>query len=279
MQTIIGQTKFKERVNNLVGGLPTFIILEGGRGSGKKLMAQYIANTLKYRMITIGTKIDDIRTMISNTSSLSLPTIYFIPDADNMSVGAKNSLLKITEEPPKNLYIIMSLEHRENTLNTIRSRGTVLELDNYTRNELEDYLIMNYQLDSTAKDELLDYVDNPGEINELMEIGFEDFLGYVNKVYDNILEVSTGNSFKIPNKFKFKEDDTGYPVSIFLKMFQRLCINLIDPRINEGLDYDYISNVVAMITATSEALNSLRIRGVNKKSVIDIWILNIRRLR
>lgn len=258
---------------------PTFTILEGPKGQGKKTLAKAVSEILGYRMLTIGTKIDDIREMIANTSSLSIPTIYFIPDADNMSIGAKNSLLKITEEPPKNLYILMTLQHRENTLNTIRSRGTVLELDNYTKNELEDYLIMNYDLDIKNDGELLDYVDNPGEIDEIMAIGVEEFINYVHKVFDNILEVSTGNSFKIPAKFKFKDEEQGYPINIFLKIFQRVCISSIDPRYNESVSVEEIMQVTQMVRMTNTALNELAVRGINKKSVIDLWILNIRRLR
>ena len=280
MSTIIGQSKFLERVYTLQNNFPTFVILEGAKGQGKKTVAKELSKILGYRMLTIGTKIDDIREMIANTGSLSVPTIYFIPDADNMSVGAKNSLLKITEEPPKNLYIVLTLQHRENTLSTIRSRATVLELDNYTRNQLEEYLIMNYPvMEPDLKDELLDYVDNPGEIDDLMSIGIQEFLDYVYKVFDNILEVSTGNSFKIPNQFKFKEDDKGYPVQIFLKIFERVCISAIDPRQFPDVTLEQIETIAEMIRITNKALNELNTRGINKKSVIDLWILDIRRLR
>ena len=41
--------------------------------------------------------------------------IYLIQNADKMSLNAKNSLLKLVEEPPQQAYIIMELQQIENT--------------------------------------------------------------------------------------------------------------------------------------------------------------------
>lgn len=279
MSTIIGQSKLMNKLEALKSGFPSFTILEGPEGQGKKTLAPRIAEELGFRFITIGNKIDDIREMISGSVGLTKPTMYFIPNGDNMSMGARNSLLKITEEPPRNLYILMGLEHRENTLGTIRSRASVLELDNYARAELRQYIESKYpELDKEVAEEFLDYADNPGEVDHLITIGVE-MLDYAYKVYDNILEVSTGNSFKIPQKFKFKEDDTGYPVSIFMKIFQRICLEKVHPEVYPNVTVDEIELATMMIRATSHALGQLTVRGISKKAVADLWILDLRRLR
>lgn len=280
MSRIIGQDKFMEMVKT-IKSFPSFCILEGPQGQGKKTMANWIAETLGYRMVTIGTKIDDVRQMIADVQNLSCPIIYFIPDADTMSVGARNSLLKVTEEPPKNLYIIMSLIHSDNTLNTIKSRGRVFALDNYSYGELEEYMKSKYQIDPYFYDQLLEVASNPGEIDELMEVGFSEFIAYVDKVYANILEVSTGNSFKIADKLSFKKDDEGYSVELFLKVFQKISCDEIRPvELNATqLDEDEILRTVNIMRATNEALRELSIRGVNKRAVFDMWVLNVRRYR
>lgn len=260
---------------------PSFCILEGPQGQGKRTMANWIAETLGYRIVTIGTKIDDVRQMIADVQNLSSPIIYFIPDADNMSVGARNSLLKVTEEPPKNLFIIMSLTHSDNTLTTIKSRGRILTLDNYTTNELEQYANSKYTVEPEVMYQLLEVATNPGEIDELMSIGFEQFMKYVDKVYVNILEVSTGNSFKIADKLKFKSDDEGYSVELFLKVFQKISCDEIRPVDNNAtkINQSEILRTVNIMRATNEALRELGIRGVNKKAVFDMWVLNVRRYR
>lgn len=281
MSRIIGQYNFKEMVKTLKS-FPSFCIIEGQPGQGKKTMANWIANTLNYTMVTIGTRIDDIRQMIANCQNLSSPIIYFIPDADNMSVGARNSLLKVTEEPPRNLYIIMSLTHSDNTLATIRSRGRVFSLDNYSASELMEYINDNYDLYSDEAHDIIEIATNPGEINELMKLGFKGFIDYVDKVYDNILNVSTGNSFKIADKLKFKKDDEGYSVELFLKVFQKISCDSINPLYlpkGEVIPKDEIEQSINIMKATNKALQELNIRGVNKKAVFDMWVLNVRRYR
>lgn len=261
---------------------PSFSILEGPQGQGKKTMAKWISETLGYRMVTIGTKIDDVRQMIADVQNLGSPLIYFIPDADTMSIGARNSLLKVTEEPPKNLFIIMSLVHSDNTLTTIKSRGRVLPLNNYTKTELGDYVIMNYQVELELCEQLLEVATNPGEVDELMTLGFNEFIQYVDKVYMNILEVSTGNSFKIADKLGFKKDDEGYSVELFLRVFQKIGCDSINPMYlpeGEKLSKEEIEQTVDIMKATNKALHELSIKGVNKKAVFDMWVLNVRRYR
>lgn len=282
-RTLIGQEKFKMMVE-MLKSLPSFCIIEGGRGSGRTVMTEFIADTFGYPMLTIGCKIDDVRQMVAESRKLRKPTIYYIPDADTMSLGAKNSLLKITEEPPKNLHIIMSLEHRDNTLATIKSRGMVLTIDPYTKAELEDYLIMNYDMPKNTDlvNDMLDIASTPGEIDELMSIGFEEFIAYVDKVYNNILEVSTGNSFKIPNKLKFKKDDEGYSVELFLKVFQKISADDIKHRLrdrNYTLTKEELECDVNIMRCTNHALKEMSVRGANKKAIMDVWILNVRRYR
>ncbi len=271
--TIVGQSKFIERVVGL-RSLPQFCIIEGARGSGKATLVKYIAELYKLPLITINSKVDDIRQMLAESKKLRQKTIYFIKDADTMSIGAKNSLLKVTEEPPKNLIIFMSLESKDNTLATIKSRANILTMDPYSFDELQDYLLTNYELpgDENLVNEILEVVTTPGEINEIMSIGFEEFLQYVNKVYLNILEVSTGNSFKIPNKLKFKKDDGGYSCELFLKVFQKISADDLKSRQFDNtynMTRDEVLRDVHIMRCTNKAL----------KEIMDIWILNVRRFR
>ena len=49
------------------------------------------------------------------------PIIYLIQNADRMSLNAKNSLLKLVEEPPNNAYVFMELQQMENTFDAASS--------------------------------------------------------------------------------------------------------------------------------------------------------------
>ena len=52
--------------------------------------------------------------------------IYIIPDAELMSAGAQNALLKTIEEPPAYVLIILIVKNKELLLQTIRSRCVTL---------------------------------------------------------------------------------------------------------------------------------------------------------
>lgn len=57
--------------------------------------------------------------------------VYILADAENrLSAVQQNSLLKLIEEPPKNVVFIFTCENSRNFLITIRSRCTILRLRN-----------------------------------------------------------------------------------------------------------------------------------------------------
>ena len=168
---MIGQLELQTRVNDIISRnkFPRFTILTGPYGSGKKLMADKIAKQLSRYVINVDCKVDSIRQMITQVYKVLEPTVYIIADADNMSENAKNAILKITEEPPNMAYIIMTLIDENNTLPTIRSRGTVYKMNPYSKYELEQYTRLN-NIDLSKKDinSVLDVCSTPGQINKLI---------------------------------------------------------------------------------------------------------------
>lgn len=105
---MIGQKEILKQVDDLMDkGFPRFVVITGQKGQGKKYLAKQIAKKLNYPIIVSEIKIENIRQIIELSYKHTEPIIYLIPDADKMSLGAKNSLLKVIEEPPNNAYFIM----------------------------------------------------------------------------------------------------------------------------------------------------------------------------
>ena len=120
---------------------PKFIVLQGRKGSGKKLLCKWISevsNTDFYYVLP-DVKVDTIRQMIDDAYTIKDKTLMVIPDADSMSLSAKNALLKVVEEPPKNITFIMTLQDINNTLDTIKSRAAVFSMNVYRPHEIELY--------------------------------------------------------------------------------------------------------------------------------------------
>ena len=164
----IGNAVMEDRVSHAY-------ILNGERGSGKKMLASLFAMTLlcekhgpdpcnechsciqaesgnhpdiirvtheKPNTISV----DDIREQVNNTIDIKPYQgpykIYIIPEADRMTAQAQNALLKTIEEPPEYAVIMLLTSNIDGLLPTIRSRCVRLDLK-----VVDDGLIKKYLME------------------------------------------------------------------------------------------------------------------------------------
>lgn len=76
--------------------------------------------------------VDQIRALVSDAVILPNEAVgkaFVIEEADLMNPNAQNALLKLLEEPPAYLRLILSTENPENLLPTVRSRCTRYDLN------------------------------------------------------------------------------------------------------------------------------------------------------
>lgn len=262
---MIGQENLLKEIDKQIkqNTLPRFVILVGTRGSGKKLIAHHIANELEgMEYILQDVSIASVRDMIEDAYTIKDLTVYVIPDADSMSIAARNAMLKVVEEPPNNAYFIMTLENENNTLSTIKSRGTIFHMDNYSQNELTEFcknkfngVVINFAL-ATCQ--------TPGELELMYSINIKEFENYVHLVIDNIAEVSGANAFKIADRVALKDGAEGYDLKLFWTAFIHNVVSNKDKKYWNA------------IPITDKALQQLRIRGINRVFLMDKWILDVR---
>lgn len=255
---------------------PRFSIIFGAEGSGKKTLAQSIAVALNCGLARVDIKIDAIREMIRTCYTVQEPTVYLIADADKMSVSAKNAMLKICEETPKNAYIIMTVCDESTVLNTISSRAGKYFMQPYTPNEILQYYDEVSNNDATKIYAITDLCETPGDVNKLLDVGVDDFYNYVEKVVDNIALTSSANAFKIANEIDFKGGE-GYDMVLFLRAFRSICGRELRRCIAEKSDIVEREHYSAGIRIASTALTNAKITGINKSALFDMFILDIRR--
>lgn len=272
---MIGQKYLLKYIEELVQkGFPRFVIVTGQKGQGKTEVIKYISRSLDIPFCDVGIKIDDIREMIEMSYKLTEPIIYVISNADKMSIGAKNSLLKVIEEPPQQAYFIMELNQIENTLETIKSRCQELKLQHYSSDEIQEMInIIAPGIDYETTRILKPIATNFYEIKTLMSYNPIEFYNYCVKVYENIHRVQSANSFKIPEKLDIKGTGEGYDLDLFFKMYVYLCLQ--DMINSNDSDKDKILYDCSEITIKCK--NKLSITGINKQFLLDIWILDIRK--
>lgn len=76
-------------------------------------------------------------------SSYSGNKVYIINNIDLATVPAQNKLLKILEEPPKNVYFILNTTNPSSVLQTILSRAIKISLKPFDYQDLKQYFSLN----------------------------------------------------------------------------------------------------------------------------------------
>lgn len=267
---MIGQKNLIKNIDDMLtqNTLPHFILITGAKGSGKKTLARYIGSGLGILM-NIDISVDSIRAMIENSYKVVDTAVYLIADADNMSVSAKNALLKVTEEPPNNAYFIMTLEDVYSTLQTIRSRGTIFTMENYSQEELTEFINSELDVQENYISSVLKLAQTPGEILEVSKYDIQEFYKFVELVIDNIADSELANTFKIADKLALTKDAEGYDLKLFFKAFTTICLQRMvgvnAPKYAKG------------VSITSGALRDIGINGISKQMLVDDWILEMRK--
>jgi hypothetical protein len=264
---MIGQKRIQDRISTLIqnGTFPRFTILTGQFGSGKKTLAKQIAKQLGGFVISVEPKVANIREMIEQCYKTTAKTIYVLADADGMSLAARNALLKVIEEPPNNAYFIMTLQDSMNTLDTIRSRGMIFQMDAYTPAEIK--MCVGTTTDEKLLNRFVQLCDTPYAVQLVKSYNLKQFSDYVNLVVDNVALVSGSNSFKIADKIAVDGDDTKYDLTVFWRAFSYECLSRLK---SDPLKYS------RAIEITSTYIQDLRTSSLNRSCTFDMWLLDIR---
>lgn len=88
-------------------------------------------------------KVDEIRHLKAEFTKSAMEgsqKLFIIQDAEKMTTGAANSLLKFIEEPGPGVYILMLTTNKSAVLPTIRSRTQVIEMQPLSKEKLLEQL-------------------------------------------------------------------------------------------------------------------------------------------
>lgn len=92
--------------------------------------------------------IDDIRKIISDAyiiPSESNYKLFIIKNSETMTIQAQNALLKLLEEPPKGVFLVLTCKALDSILTTIKSRAQIFTLSYYDSkyNTINDHKALN----------------------------------------------------------------------------------------------------------------------------------------
>ena len=156
MDQIIGHEKVKQSLAKMIqdGKVGHAYLFFGKEGIGKKMVAMQFAkqimhledgiwNESDFHMVEADQdmiKVEEIRKLIAEAYLKPVNSkhkVIVIDEADKMNVNAQNALLKVLEEPPSYITIILIVSNKEKILKTVLSRTTEITFQALTNDELE----------------------------------------------------------------------------------------------------------------------------------------------
>ncbi len=112
------------------------IIVSSDMESTKKDLLLKIGSNRVVTFFVDEFKVDDAKAVIKEAYIAEEEHKYLILAAKSYNVYAQNSLLKLLEEPPKNIVFILIISSKNSLLPTIRSRLKV-EYESYKKEEID----------------------------------------------------------------------------------------------------------------------------------------------
>lgn len=146
LDNVIGQDEIVLSIKKQFdsGRIPNFFIIYGSPGTGKTTLSRIIALMLqkapegaligKYDIKEINAAdkngIDDVRALIDNSAykpyAPSIAKVVIMDEAHQLTTQAQNTLLKLTEDPPKYMYYIFCTTNLVKIIAALKRRAYII---------------------------------------------------------------------------------------------------------------------------------------------------------
>lgn len=259
---IIGQDVIIKEFTELINSkkLPKATLLVGPVGSGKHLVASFIAQTLNYeeKDITDTLSYDNLCEMY-----LSVRPYLYLINIDKLTENTQNELLKLLEDPPQLGYILVLCSNQFFVLNTIKNRCYIRELCTYSKNQLKNFL-------PSDDDGILEYCYTPGDVLKFQGIDYKDINSFCEKIFDKIGVAAHSNLFRISDKISWKgEDDL-----INEEFFFRVLLNVSYKKyMKSPTDINF-----SLFDLTNKMIKDNMIPRVNHQHIFEKYLFSLRGL-
>lgn len=258
---IVGQDSLLSKINRYtLDSWPNSCIFLGDVGCGKHTLVKFISdkfNLLQYNLTPILNQ--ETIEEIYERPELRL---YYI-EAEKTTIRQQNMLLKLIEEPPKNVFIVIICESLSQVLTTIKNRCQLFEFSAYTKELLSKFIT-----ESECSQYILDIASTPGQVINYQSYNIKDLIELSEKIFTKISSASFSNTLSISNKIAFKDERDKINIELFSKILNKTITNMITYNTTDNVYYH-------MFLLVQRFMSDLRAANVDKRYLFDNFLCKL----
>lgn len=174
------------------------MLISGPVGCGKTYLARYYGTLLQISdIIVLPTSVGDLRNTIDSLYEMKNPILCILENLDVCLPVVSSVLLKFIEEPPENLYVVITARNVYRVLDTIRNRCMYVECSLPYENDVLQY-IKYKQASTSIPDRLLQAIRTFSDIDSALQLS-QDQITYMISTVSNLkfTDSVSGNTWKI----------------------------------------------------------------------------------
>lgn len=240
--------------------LPQFLIIQGGPNTGKKYLTLYLCKKFGLRYSPMKNSVKNVRQLVEYMSP-DKNEVYHFDNFDDASIAAKNSLLKITEEPIPGNYIVITGGPQ---IKTLESRAKRIIMEPYSIDEMDSYM-SNIWKDKNLKHNLfICGINTPAKVQIYKKYEpIEKLLNYVCDVFEHITYISPDYIISMLQMFEDRYDkvtEGNEPKIDAVMLFLNMLINMIKYNIEDKQFYSYYKILDILLDAKKKLQNEHTLR-------------------
>ena len=269
---MIGQRELLKRINSQIekDKFPRVSIIIGGKGSGRKTLANYISARLEHGLTYVAPTSNAVKHILELAYQVApaLPMLYVLSDCDEISYETSDLLISALNNLPYEAYFILTCENLNNLPVEVRRNAVTYVMESYSEEDKMDWIYENeIFLDEEQEQFVLDVASNIGDMNQLCMLDVDDFREHIDFIFAYVTH-DVENPHEITSKIASDIGDDKFPLRLVMKAFIAVCADKADS--TDSVVY------CTLIAVTGDMLQKLSERGSKEESVLEEWLSSVK---